>query len=141
MGNYGNNLLAIGSHGRLIYVDEPEGGTETETEFDGLLLEARDNFIELYAIDGVYQPGILSRAIKAIVKTIKDDDLTQNTLRHKEPRLKMKVPNDSSIGITAEEFVEGQTVSVPPRKGMDARPFRLLRIMEHNAVWVTYEIK
>lgn len=141
MGNYGNNLTAIGTHGRLIFVNEPTGGTETETEFDTLLLAARDNTLDLYAFDGIYQPGSLNRTIKAIVKTIKDDDLSQNTLRHKSPRLKIKVPNDSSIGISASEFVEGQTVSVPPRRGMDARPFKLQRIMDHNAVWVTYEVK
>lgn len=141
MGNYGNNITAIATKGRLIYIDEPEGGTETETEFDSLLLTARDNFLDIFAIDGIYQPGVLNRAIRGIVNNIKDDDKAANTLRYKSPRIGLKVANDSSIGITAAEFVEGQTVSIPPRKGASPRSFQILRIVEQSAVWVTYEVK
>jgi hypothetical protein len=140
MGIYGNNILAFCSIGDLIYIDEPVGGSTADTEFDEFSLASRDIFLELWGIDGVYQPGSLNRAIRAIIRYVEDDAVIPPVQRHRSPLLTMKVPNDSSNGITAEEFIPGQLVSIPPRKGTDARTFRLARIRWQSAAFVSYEI-
>jgi len=139
--NYGNNITAIGSHGRLIYIDETAGVDIEDTPFDEAIVAARDSFLDLWGVDGYYQPGVLNRAIKAIPKYVEDDNLSMGTGRHKSPKLTIKVPHTTTLGITAEEFESNQTVSVPPRKGTAARSFRLVKILSQNAAWVTYEVK
>ena len=141
MGNYGNNLTAIGTHGRLIFVDETAGVDIEETEFDSRQVAVRDTFLDFWGMDGIFQPGSLNRAIKYIPKFVEDANLSPNVLRHKSQILTIKVPNTATLGITAEEFESDQTVSVSPRKGVAARSFRLLRIVKQSAAWVTYECK
>jgi len=139
MGYYGNNLVAWLMHGSLIYVDEPEATDSAETPFEEVTVLGRDFLLEQLAVDGVYQPGILNRAIKAIPKYVNDDDLTEPIIRHRSPRLEIKVPNDQSNGIIPSEFDTGQMISIPPRKGADARSFTLARIVRQTAAFVTFE--
>jgi hypothetical protein len=141
MGNYGNNITAIGTKGRLIYIDESAGVDIAETEFDERQVAVRETFLDFWGIDGIYQPGVLNRAIRYIPKFVEDANLSQGAGRLKSPILTIKVPHTSTLGITAEEFVSGQTVSIAPRKGADARQFQILRILKQSAAWVTYEIK
>lgn len=100
----------------------------------------RDIILDEFAVDGIYQPGILNRAIKAIPKYVQDDAQIDPAMRRRGPKLQVKVPNDPSNGIAADEFETGQLVSVPPRKGADARSFNLARIVKQNAAFVVYEV-
>lgn len=140
MGNYGNNLTALTTGGTLIYVDESAGSDIEETPYDAMQVSVRDTFLDFWGMDGIYQPGSLNRAIRYIPKFIEDANLTPGT-RHKSVLNQIKVPNTVTLGITAEEFEQNQTVSISPRKGADARTFRLLRIIKQSAAWVTYEVK
>jgi hypothetical protein len=143
MGNYGNNIVAYSSMGDLIYVDETAGVDIAETEFDRRQVAVRDTFLDFWGLDGIYQPGSLNRAIKYIPKFVEDANLSQGVSRLKSPLNTIKVPNTATLGITAAEFVSGQTVSIAPRKGADARVFKLTRIVpgKQSAAWVTYEVK
>lgn len=142
MSNYGNNLTAIGTHGRLIFVDESAGTDIEETEFDSRQVAVRDTFLDFWGMDGLYMPGSLNRAIKYIPKFVEDSNLSPGTIRHKSQLLTIKVPNTTTLGITADEFESGgKTVSVTSRKGADARTFNLTRIIKQSAAWVTFECK
>jgi len=140
MSNYGNNITAIATHGRLIYVDESAGEDIAGTDFDNAVVAGRDSFLDFFGIDGIYRPGVLSRSIRYIPKYIEDDNLSPGS-RHNSPILTIKCPNSQTLGITAEEFETSHTVSIAPRKGMDTRQFRMLRIVRQSAAWVTYEVK
>lgn len=140
MGNYGNNVVALVTGGTLVYVDEPTSETIGDTEFDKKAIAGVDYFLVAFAVDGIYRPGILNRAIKAIVRYIQDDSQVQSGQRHKSPKITIKTPNDPSNGIKAEEFEAGQIVIVPPRKGADAVTKRLSRIVKQTAAFVTYEL-
>ena len=107
--------------------------------FDEVTIIGRDFLIGQLAIDGVYQPGTLDRAIKAEVKYDNDDSPAEPIMRLRSPRLQVKVPNDSENGIEPSEFETGQTISLPPRKGADARVFTLTRIIKQTAAFVTFE--
>lgn len=139
--NYGNNITAYCSLGDLISIDESTGTDIEETEFDSEQVAVRDTFLDFWGMDGVYQPGSLNRAIRYIPKFIDDANIAANVIRHKSPVLTIKVPNTATLGITAEEFEPGQLVSIAPRKGADARSFRLTSILKQSAAWVTYETK
>jgi len=142
MSDYGNNLTAIGTKGRLVFIDEPTYEAPDDlNEFDEAMLETRDTFLEQFGIDAIYQPGFLSRSIRVILKHLEDDSQVSPGMRHKSPNIQIKAANDSAIGIAASEFEPGQTISVPPRKGADARTFHLARIIKQTAVFVWYEAR
>ena len=139
MSNYGNNITAIATHGRLIYVDESAGEDIAGTDFDNAVVAGRDSFLEMFGETVTYQPGVLNREITVIIKNAVDDHTVAPIQRHRSPKLQIKVANDSAIGISAEEFEPGQTISCPPRKGADARTFRLARIAKQTMAFVWYE--
>lgn len=140
MGNYGGNVVAAMTQGRLVYVDEPTAEDQDLTTFDEAMVACRSAFLDQFAVDGVYQPGSLSRDIEAIPKYVADDVSAGNIRRLRSPKLHIKVPNTSVNGITPDEFEPNQTISIPPRKGADARTFQLARIVKQTGVWVTYEL-
>ena len=140
MTDYGNNLTAIGTKGRLVYIEEPTYEAPDDlNDFDSAVLETRDTFLELYGVDAIYRPGVLSREITVIIKNLEDANQTSPAMRHRSPLIQIKAANDSAIGIAADEFEQGQTISCPPRKGADARTFRLARIAKQTMAFVWYE--
>lgn len=141
MGNYGNNITALVTAGVLIYVDEPAAEQIEDTAFDSRIIADRDIILDEFAVDGIYQPGVLNREIRAIPRYVSDDMANDPASRHRSPRLHVKVPNDPADGITADEFAPGQKISIPPRKGAGARSFGLLRIVKQSAAFVTYEAR
>jgi hypothetical protein len=141
MGNYGGNVVAAMTQGRLIYVDEPAAEDQELTPFDEAAVSTVDSFLAAWGVDGIYQPGVLNRAIRAIPKYVTDDAVVAGgAQRLRSPKLQIKVPNTAVNGITPAEFAPNQTVSVPPRKGADARQFQLARIVAQSSAWVTFEL-
>jgi len=68
MSDYGNNLTAIGTKGRLIFIDSPTYEAPDDlNEFDSVMLETRDTFLDTFGITAIYQPGVLNREITVIV--------------------------------------------------------------------------
>jgi len=100
---------------------------------------ARTAFLAAFGMSIIYRPETLARSITAIVKYVQDDALVDPVVRHKSPRVQIKVANDSILGIAAAEFDSNQTVSVPPRPKASAVPMILARIVKANGIWVTYE--
>jgi len=142
MSDYGNNLTAIGTNGRLVYIDEPTYEAPDDlNEFDDAMLQTRDTFLDKFGIDAIYRPGVLSRTIKVILKHLEDDSQVSTGMRHKSPNIQIKTANDPAIGIAADEFEPGQTISVPPRKGADAVTKRLSRIIKQTMTFVWYEAR
>lgn len=140
--NYGNNITAIATDGRLVYIEEPVYEAPDDlNEFDSAFLETRDIFLDQFGIAVVYRPGVLSRKITVIIKNTADDGLAPPGLRHRSPILQIKATNDSAIGIAAAEFEPGQTISVPPRKGADAVTKHLARIIKQTTTFVWYEAR
>lgn len=112
------------------------------TTFETTWLEAaRDDFLAIFGQTIIYDPSGVNRSITAIVKYIQDDESSQPVIRHKSPKVQIKVANDSTIGISAAEFGDNQIISVPPRPGATARNFNLARIVKCNGIWVTFECK
>ena len=140
MSIFGNNILAFVTWGMVIYVDEPTSEQVGMTEFDENAIACLDSFLQIFGVDGIYQPGILNRSIKVIIRYVTDDAQVQPVQRHRSPKINIKTPNDSSNGIAAGEFELGQKVSIPPRKGADARLFHLARIVKQTASFVIYEV-
>ena len=141
MTNYGNNLTALTTGGKLVYIEEPTYTAPDDlNDFDTAAVEARDTFLDTFGLDAIYRPGVLSRAITAIVSYPEDDSRVES-IRHRSPKIIIKVANDLAIGIAADEFEPGQTISCPPRKGADARSFQLTRITKQTMVWVWYEAR
>ena len=66
MGNYGGNVVAAMTQGRLIFVDEPVASEAELTGFETAATAMVDPFIEQFGVDGIYQPGELNRDIVAI---------------------------------------------------------------------------
>lgn len=142
MGNYGNNLTALSTGGALVYIEEPTYEAPDDlNEFDEAMLQTRDTFLEQFGVDAIYRPGVLSRDITVIIKHTEDDNSIEQIPRHRSPILQIKAANDSAIGIAADEFVQGQTISVPPRKGADAVTKRLARIIKQTMTFVWYEAR
>lgn len=139
MGYYGNNLGALVTGGVLVYVDEPTAGQVEDTEFDSLLLADRDIFLDTFGVSATYQPGVLNRSITVIVRYIEDAAQVLAGGRKRSPVINIKAANDPAAGISADEFEPGQLISVSPRKGSDARSFRLAVIVKQSAAFVTYE--
>jgi hypothetical protein len=100
---------------------------------------ARPAFLAAFGADIVYRPETLARPIRAIVQYVKDDGLVDPVIRHKSPKVQIKVANDSILGIAADEFDSNQTVSVPPRPKASAVPMIMARIVKSNGIWVTFE--
>lgn len=111
--------------------------------FDAALIAARPAFLTTFGVAITFQPGVLDRSITAIVRYANDDGQVEPVVRHKSPIVHIKVANDSTLGIAADEFLADQSslkVSLPPRKGATARQFHLARIVEQDAAFVTYEV-
>lgn len=140
MSYYGNNLGALTTGGTLVYIDEPEAVDIEQTPFDAILIANRPILLAQFGIDAVYQPGVLNRSITAIIRYIDDDGQVAPIVRHRAPIVNVKVANDSTTGISAEEFEQGQIINMPPRKGADARDFSLARILKQDAGMITIEV-
>ena len=93
-----------------------------------------------FGVAGIYRPGVLDREIQAIIRYVTDDGLVAPVVRHRSPVVNIKVANDSTTGISAEEFEQGQVINIPPRKGADARDFQLARILKQDAGMITIEV-
>jgi len=138
---YGNNIGALATRGKLISIPHP--GTETITgdnDFDTAAIANRGIFLEEFGVSATYRPGVLNRSITVIVRHEEDDGQVVAGSRHRSPVVNIKAANDSAIGISAEEFEQGQIIDAPPRKGADNRSFRLARIIKQSAAFVTYEV-
>ncbi len=109
------------------------------TVFETTSAASRPVFLATFGSSIVYQPGVLDRSITAIVRYVQDDAAVVPGARHRSPKVRVKVANDATLGISASEFDDNQTVSVPPRPGAAARTMQLARIVYENNVWVTYE--
>jgi len=103
------------------------------------LTAGRAAFLAAFGQPIVYQPGTLDRAVTAIVKYVQDDATVDPIVRHRSPKVHIKVGNDAVLGIAAAEFDSSQTVTVPPRPGAAARTMHLARIVKANGIWATYE--
>jgi len=113
------------------------------SNFDTIADSAKGTFIDMFSDEITFQPGVLDRTIDAIINYIADDNQSPGALRHKSPLINIKVLNSNTLGIAASEILENSAfyVSIPPRKGADARSFQIKRIVKQTAVWVTYEVK
>jgi hypothetical protein len=113
------------------------------SKFGEALTASRPAFLAMFGVDITFQPGVLDRAITAIVRYVTDAGKVEPVARLKSPRIHIKVANDSTLGIAANEFLANQTglkVNLPPRKGATARDFHLAKIIAQNAASVTYEV-
>jgi len=108
--------------------------------FDEILADDADILLDVFGEAGVYRPGVLDREIKVIVRYVTDDDQVAPVVRHRSPVVNIKVANNSTTGISAEEFEQGQVINIPPRKGADARDFQLARILKQDAGMITIEV-
>jgi len=107
--------------------------------FDEILIADADHYLDVFGIVGIYQPGVLDREIKVIVRYNEDDGQVEPVVRHRSPIIHITVANDSVKGISADEFEQGKVINAPPRKGAEARDFRLATIIEQNAGMITIE--
>lgn len=107
---------------------------------DEILVENAPLLLDVFGEAGVYRPGVLDRPIYGIIRHVQDDATVEPVIRHRSPLINLKVANDSITGISAEEFEQGQVVSIPPRKGADAREFQMARIVSQDAGFVVYEV-
>ena len=108
--------------------------------FDEILQDNAPILLNEFGIAGIYQPGVLDREIQVIVRHVTDDGQVSPVVRHRSPIVNIKVANNSTTGISAEEFEQGQVVNIPPRKGADARNFSLARILKQDAGMITIEV-
>ena len=108
--------------------------------FDEILEDDADILLDVFGEAGVYCPGVLDREIQVIVRYITDDGLVAPVVRHRSPVVNIKVANDATTGISAEEFEQGHVIKVPPRKGADPRDFQLARILKQDAGMITIEV-
>jgi len=108
--------------------------------FDEILIENAPLLLDIFGEAGVYRPGVLDRAIRGIIRHVQDDATVSPVVRHRSPLINLKVANDSVTGISAGEFEQGQVVSIPPRKGADAREFQMARIVSQDAGFIVYEV-
>ena len=108
--------------------------------FDEILVANAPVLLGIFGVVGIYCPGILDREIQAIVRYVTDDGQVPPVVRHRSPIVHIKVANNSTTGISAEEFVQGYIIRIPPRKGADARDFQLARIVKQDAGFLTIEV-
>lgn len=146
----GNNLIAVITGGVFVLVPLAETVEETVEEtvavigelqtFDEILVENAPHILDIFSVEGTYQPGVLNREIQVIVRYVTDDGQVSPVVRHRGPIANIKVANNSVTGISAEEFKQGQIINIPPRKGADARDFSLARIIKQDAGMMTIEV-
>jgi len=112
----------------------------TVKNFDEISVENAPIILGIFGEAGVYQPGVLDREIQGHIMFVTDDGTVAPVVRHRGPVINLKVKNNSVTGISADEFEQGQVVSIPPRKGADAREFKMARIVSQDAGFVVYEV-
>ena len=112
----------------------------TVKNFDEISVENAPIILGIFGEAGVYQPGVLDREIQGHIMFVTDDGTVAPVVRHRGPVINLKVKNNSVTGISADEFEQGQVVSIPPRKGADAREFQLARIVRQDAGLLTIEV-
>jgi hypothetical protein len=108
--------------------------------FDEIMVENAPLLLDVFGEAGIYRPGVLDRAIQAIVRHVTDDDSVAPVVRHRSPVVNVKVANNSVTGISAGEFEQGHVISIRPRKGADPREFQMARIVSQDAGFVVYEV-
>ena len=138
----GNNLIAAITGGVFVLmpVAETVALTEGILTHDEILVDNASILLATFGVTGIYSPGLLDREIQVIVRHITDDGQVPPVVRHRSPIVNIKVANNSTTGISAEEFEQGQLINIPPRKGADARDFSLARILKQDAGMVTFEV-
>ena len=134
----GDNLIAAITGGVFVLVPIPKT-TQTQT-FDEILVGNTPLLLDIFGVAGIYRPGILDREIQVIIRYVTDDGQVAPVVRHRSPIANIKVANDPVYGISAEEFEQSHIISIPPRKGADAREFSLARIIKQDAGMVTFEV-
>jgi len=107
--------------------------------YDEILVDNADLYLETFGVDGIYRPDVLARAIRGHVMYPIDDAQVSPVGRHRGPIVNIKVKNDTTSGITPEEFEQGHVINIPPRKGADARDFQMARIVRQDAGLLTIE--
>ena len=110
--------------------------------WDDILIGDAPILLDIFgeAVAGIYRPGVLDRKIKGQISHVQDDATVAPIVRHRSPLINLKVANNSVTGISADEFEQGQVVSIPPRKGADAREFQMARIVRQDAGLIVYEV-
>ena len=107
--------------------------------FDEIMVENAPIHLDVERVSGIYNPGELDREIQVIIRYVSDDGQVAPVVRHRSPIVNIQVANNSTTGISAEEFEQGQVINIPPRKGADARDFSLARIIKQDAGMITIE--
>jgi hypothetical protein len=139
----GNNLIAAITGGVFVLMPVAESVSETVSgiqTFDEILVTNVPLLLSAFGGAGIYQPGVLDRSIQGIIRYVQDDATVAPVVRHRGPLINLKVANNSVTGISANEFEQGQVVSIPPRKGAAAREFQMARIVSQDAGFVVYEV-
>jgi len=91
-------------------------------------------------VDAVYKPDDLDRDIVVIINYGTNPENTQQDTRFKSSTTTVRALNDSVVGISAAEFETNQEISMPSKKGADARPMRTGKLLRHNAAFITFEV-
>ena len=107
--------------------------------FDEILVDDVDHYLNVFGIEGIYQPGVLDREIKMIVRYTEDDGQAEPVVRHRGPMVYINVADDTVKGISADEFEQGKVINMPPRKLAEARDSRLRTIIKQDAGMITIE--
>lgn len=136
----GNNLIAAITGGVFVLVPIAETVPGIARTFDEILVENASHILDVFGVAGTYRPGVLDREIQVIVRYVTDDGQVPPVVRHRSPIVNIKVANDSTTGISAEEFEQGQVINIPPRKGANAKDFQLARIIKQDAGIITIEV-
>ena len=108
--------------------------------FDEILVENAAINLDTFGVAGIYRPGVLDRAIQVIIRFDTDDGQVVPGSRRRSPVMRIQVANSATTGISTAEFEQGQLISLPPRKGVTAREFKLARIVKQTAGLVTIEV-
>jgi len=91
-------------------------------------------------IDAVYQPDDLDREIVVIINYGMNPDNTLPDTRSKSSAITVRALNSATAGISAAEFETNQAISMPPKKGADARTMRTGKLLRQNAAFITFEV-
>ena len=135
-----NNVIAAITGGVFLLTPVPETVQTQPTSFDEILIENAALDLATFGVSGIYQPTLLAREILVIIRYDSDDGQVIPGSRYRGPVMRIAVANNSTSGIDAGEFVQGQLVSIPPRVGVTAREFKLARIVKQTAGLVTFEV-
>jgi hypothetical protein len=109
-----------------------------DTDLNNTVVEAFDT--DELGVDAVYKPGDLDRDIVVIVNYGSNPANTHQDTRLKTSAITVRARNDSTSGISAAEFETNQAISMPPKKGADARTMRTGRPLRQNAAFITFEV-